>query len=239
MSTPSNPLKTVLWAAAFAVFMPGPVFAFDHNLTANTEATKAYLKANPCRKQIFKDIPWGVLLYEPPGPFPTPTATPTAPPTATPTAPPGATPTATPTPLGPFQGLWELAFQVEVMGVDDLSGTFIEAKPDTRLTMGLEDADYIQLNNYVDDTLRLSCGGSLLGALVITSFEGTLGHSSFDGTGTRVKDRIRIKFRSKFTWVDLDGKMRTGHLDFHARFDGLHHPPIIEPPKPPWTFPDF
>jgi len=200
MSTPSNPLKTVLWAAAFAVFMPGPVYAFDHDLTDNTSATKAQLTANPCRKQSFKDIPWGIFLD----------------------------------PQGPFQGLWELAFAVEVMGVDDLSGTFIEAKPNTRLTMGLEDADYIQLNNYVDDTLRLSCGGSLLGALVITSFEGTLGHSEFDGTGTRVKDRIRIKFRSKFTWVDLAGKMRTGHLDFQARFDGLHLPP-----NPPWTFPRF
>jgi hypothetical protein len=201
MSTPSNPLKTILWAAAFAVFMPGPVYALDHDLTDNTSATKAQLTANPCRKQSFKDIPWGIFLE----------------------------------PQVPFQGLWELAFVVEVMGVDDLSGTFIEAKPNTRLTMGLEDADYIQLNNYVDDTLRLSCGGSLLGALVITSFEGTLGHSSFDGTGTRVKDRIRVKFRSKFTWVDLDGKMRTGHLDFHARFDGLHLPP----PSPPWSFPDF
>jgi hypothetical protein len=70
---------------------------------------------------------------------------------------------------------------------------------------------------------------------VITSFEGTLGHSSFDGTGTRVKDRIRVKFRSKFTWVDLDGKMRTGHLDFHARFDSLN----VLPPSPPWTFPKF
>ena len=205
MSTPSNPLKAILWAAAFAVFLSGPVYALDLDLTDNTSATKAHLKANPCRKQSFKDIPWAVLLE----------------------------------PQGPFQGLWTLAFNVEVMGVDDLSGTFIEAKPDTRLTMGLEDADYIRLNNYVDDTLRLSCGGSLLGALVITSFEGTLGHSSFDGTGTRVKDRIRIKFRSKFTWVDLDGKMRTGHLDFHARFDGLHLPPQPQPPKPPWTFPDF
>jgi hypothetical protein len=200
MRTPSNKLKTILWAVAFAVFMPGPVYAFDHDLTDNTTTTKAYLTANPCRKQSFKDVPWGVFLE----------------------------------PQGAFKGLWELAFAVEVMGVDDLSGTFIEAKPDKRLTMGLDNADYIKLNNYVADTLALSCGGTLLGALEITSFDGTLSHSSFDGTRTRVKDRITIKFRSKFTWVDLGGKMRTGHLDFQSRFDGLHLPPEL-----PWTFPKF
>ncbi len=49
-------------------------------------------------------------------------------------------------------------------------------------------------------------------ALVITRF---------DGTFNRNLDRLKIKFRSKFEWMDLDGKMRHGRFNFQSRFDNM------------------
>ena len=206
MSTPSIKLKTILWAAAVAVFMSGPVYAIDEDLFDDEGTTKSYLNAPSCGKRNFarsvatppEDLQ--AVLIEP---------------------------------EGPFQGSWALDFtdnttKTEFMGGTDLSGIYIEMKPDRRLTMGLDDADYIQLNDFVDGQLDALCGGTLLDALVITRFDGTFSRSRFDGTGNRRFDRLTIKFRSKFTWVDLDGKMRKGRFHFQSEFDPVRPVPVDE-----------
>jgi hypothetical protein len=178
MSTPSNKLKTILWAAAVAVFMSGPVYALDDDLFDDDGTTKGNMSASSCGKQKFNDIV-SVVFVEP---------------------------------NGPFQGAYVLTFGDDIIGQDAISGPYIEARPDRRLTMALEDADYLQLNNIIDGLLDLNCGGTLLDALVITRF---------DGTFNRNLDRLKIKFRSKFEWMDSDGKMRQGRFNFQSRFDNM------------------
>jgi hypothetical protein len=211
MSTPSIKLKTILWAVAVAVFMSGPVYAIDEDLSDDEGTTKSYLNAPSCGKRNF------ARSVEPPAPRNEPPLQ-----------------AVFIEPEGPFQGSWALDFtdniaKTEFMGGTDLSGIYIEMKPDRRLTMGLDDADYIQLNDYVDGQLDTLCGGTLLDALVITRFDGTFSRASFDGSGNRRFDRLTIKFRSKFTWVDLDGKMRKGRFHFQSEFDSVRPVPVPEP----------
>jgi hypothetical protein len=115
-------------------------------------------------------------------------------------------------PEGPFQGFYLLTFGDDIIGVDAINGIFIEARPNRRMTMALEDADYLQLNNIIDGLLGVLCGGDLVGALEITRFDGTL---------NRNLERLKIKFRSKFEWMDLDGRMRNGRFNFQSRFDNI------------------
>jgi hypothetical protein len=178
MSTPSNKLKTILWAAAVAVLMSGPVYALDDDLFDDVGTTKGDVSARSCGKEKFNDIV-SVVLIEPDG---------------------------------PFQGAYVLTFGDDIIGQDAISGPYIEARPDKRMTMAMDDVDYIQLNDLIDDLLDLNCGGTLLDALVITRFDGTL---------SRNMDRLKIKFRSKFEWMDTDGKMRHGRFNFQSRFDNL------------------
>jgi len=201
MSTPSNKLKTILWAAAVAVFMSGPVYALDEDLFDDEGITKGYVNAVACGKRNFTSI-----VSE----FPQPSLQ-----------------AVLIEPEGPFQGSWALNFRRETMGGTALSGPFIEAKPDRRLTMALDDADYIQLNDFVDGLLDDLCGGTLLDALVITRFDGKFTRTRFDGGGNSPFDRLTIKFRSKFTWEDLDGKMRNGRFNFQSEFDPVR--PVPEP----------
>jgi hypothetical protein len=203
MSTPSNRLKTILWAVAVAVFLSGPVYALDEDLFDDEGTTKSYLNAPSCGKRSS---------------------------TRSVAPPPSDLQAVLIEPEGPFQGSWALDFtdrttETEFMGGTDLSGVYIEMKPDRRLTMGLDDADYIQLNDYVDGQLDTLCGGTLLDALVITRFDGTFSRAKFDGSGNRRFDRLTIKFRSKFTWVDLDGKMRKGRFHFQSEFDPVRPVP--------------
>jgi hypothetical protein len=178
MSRPSNELKTMLWAAAVAVFMSGPVYALDDDLVDDDGTTKGDMSASSCGKEKFNDIV-SVVFVEPDG---------------------------------PFQGAYVLTFGDDIIGQDAISGPYIEARPDRRLTMAMDDADYIQLNDLIDDLLDEFCGGTLLDPLLITRF---------DGTFNRNMDRLKIKFRSKFEWMDSDGKMRQGRFNFQSRFDNM------------------
>jgi hypothetical protein len=178
MSTPSNKLKIFLWAAAVAVFMSGPVYAFDDDLFDDVGTTKGDVSASSCGKEKFKDVV-SVVLVEPDG---------------------------------PFQGTYVLTFGDDIIGQDAISGPYIEARPDRRMTMAMNDVDYIQLNDLIDDLLALNCEGILLDALVI---------NRFDGTFNRNMDRLKIKFRSKFEWMDSDGKTRQGRFNFQSRFDNM------------------
>ncbi len=178
MSRPSNELKTILWAAAVAVFMSGPVYALDDDLFDDDGTTKGNMSASSCGRESFKDV-LSLVAVEP---------------------------------EGPFQGFYLLTFGDDIIGQDAVSGPYIEARPDRRMTMAMNDADYIQLNDLIDDLLALNCEGILLDALVI---------NRFDGTFNRNMDRLKIKFRSKFEWMDSDGKMRQGRFNFQSRFDNM------------------
>jgi len=178
MSTPSNKLKTILWAAAVAVFMSGPVYALDDDLFDDDGTTKGDVSATSCGKEKFKDIVSEVLIE----------------------------------PDGPFQGTYVLTFVDDFIGQDEIAGPYIEARPDRRLTMAMDEAGYIQLNDLIDDLLAQNCEGTLLDALVI---------DRFDGTFNRNMDRLKIKFRSKFEWMDSDGKTRQGRFNFQSKFDNM------------------
>jgi hypothetical protein len=201
MSTTSNKLKTILLAAAVAVFMSGPVYALDEDLYDDEGTTKGFVNATACGKRSFTrsvappppqgSQDWWPILIEP---------------------------------EGPFRGTWAMDFtsavnDTDFMGGTDLSGVYIEMKPDRRLTMGLDEADYIQLNDYVASVLDGLCGGTLLDDLLITRFDGTFSRIGFDGTQERRFAKLAIKFRSKFTWMDLDGKMRNGRFHFQTVFE--------------------
>jgi len=178
MSTPSNKLKTILWAAAVAVFMSGPVYALDDDLFDDDGTTKGDVSATSCGKEKFKDVV-SVVFIEPDG---------------------------------PFQGTYVLTFVDDFIGQDEIAGPYIEARPDRRLTMAMDEAGYIQLNDLIDDLLAQNCEGTLLDALVI---------DRFDGTFNRNMDRLKIKFRSKFEWMDSDGKTRQGRFNFQSKFDNM------------------
>jgi hypothetical protein len=178
MSAPSNKLKTILWAAAVAVLMSGPVYALDDDLFDDDGTTKGNMSASSCGKESFKDV-LSLVAVEP---------------------------------EGPFQGFYLLTLGDDIIGQDAVSGPYIEARPNRRMTMALEDADYLQLNNIIDGLLDVLCGGDLVDALVITRF---------DGTFNRNMDRLKIKFRSKFEWMDTDGKTRQGRFNFQSRFDNM------------------
>jgi hypothetical protein len=119
-------------------------------------------------------------------------------------------------PEGVFKGGWILTFGVDILGQDGLSGIYIEAKPRRKLTMAMENADYALLNEAINDLLVVLCDGTLVGALEIIKFDGTL---------SRDLDRLKIKFRSKFDWMDSEGKMRRGRLNFQSRFDDMRVAP--------------
>jgi hypothetical protein len=178
MSTPSNKLKTILWAVAVAVFLSGSVYALEDDIGDDQGITKGNVSATSCGRESFKDVPSLVAVE----------------------------------PEGPFRGVYVLTFGDDIIGVDAISGFYLEAKPNKRLTMAMENSDYLQLNTIIDGLLGVNCGGDLVGGIEITRFDGRLSGNL---------DRLKIKFRSKFDWMDLDGKMRHGRFNFQSRFDNM------------------
>jgi hypothetical protein len=115
-------------------------------------------------------------------------------------------------PEGAFVGFWAVIFGDDIIGEDGLSGIYIEAKPGKRLTMALADTDYLQLNNIIDGLLGVLCGGDLINSVVIDKFEGKFSNDL---------RKLKVKFRSSFTWVDVDMKERKGHFNFTSKFDNV------------------
>jgi hypothetical protein len=110
---------------------------------------------------------------------------------------------------GPFAGFWALFFD-DVVGVDSLSGIYIEADSKGRLALAIEDDDYVELNLAIDSLLALRCGGTLLGVVKIDKLAGKVS-----------KDRTTVHFalRARFLWVDINdnARVRAGQFAFNTQ----------------------
>lgn len=115
-------------------------------------------------------------------------------------------------PEGPYWGNFEMFFGDDIVGVDDIEGLYIERKPGEKLAMTLDNVSYVLLNDAIDGLLAVLCDGTLDSPIVIKKFTGELKDDL---------DKIKVHFRSRFDWMDSEGKVRDGFFDFDSKFTDL------------------
>jgi hypothetical protein len=127
-------------------------------------------------------------------------------------------------PTGPFNGAFFMGILGDFVGAEGpINGRYIEAQPNKKMSMAMDEDDYIALVAKLNVDVDIECPGFVIvkDYLEIKKFEGKLSKNS---------SRLKVKFDSKFEVEELESdKTRKGTLKFDSKFDNLVMAPIQLP----------